>query len=60
MQLLISMADCFCPVCSSLGATDGLFRGPGDPFVHSVGHFWGLWDTRDYMRARTTVIDYLR
>ncbi|KAJ5172604.1 hypothetical protein N7492_005197 [Penicillium capsulatum] len=23
-----------------------------DPFLHDVGHFWGIWDTHDYMRAR--------
>ena len=30
---------------------DGLFT-PANPFETSVGHFWGIMDTRDYMRAR--------
>ncbi|KAJ3161127.1 hypothetical protein HDU86_007749 [Geranomyces michiganensis] len=28
---------------------------PGNPFANRVGHFWGLWETRDYMRARYEV-----
>ena len=24
---------------------------PADPFNTSIGHFWGILDTRDYMRA---------
>ncbi|KAL9602872.1 MAG: hypothetical protein Q9219_001567 [cf. Caloplaca sp. 3 TL-2023] len=30
---------------------DGLFT-PANPFETSVGHFWGILSTRDYMRAR--------
>lgn len=30
---------------------DGLFT-PANPFETSVGHFWGIMDTRTYMRAR--------
>lgn len=30
----------------------GNFLVPVDPFTNSVGHFWGLGETRDYMRAR--------
>ncbi|KAE8351304.1 hypothetical protein BDV28DRAFT_137353 [Aspergillus coremiiformis] len=29
----------------------------GDAFVNCVGHFWGLLDTRDYMRARFGVVE---
>lgn len=32
----------------------------GNPFEHHVGHFWGLPDMRDYMRARTRLIEHLR
>ncbi len=31
----------------------------GDPFETGVGHFWGLIETRDYMRARCAVIKAL-
>ncbi len=31
----------------------------GDPFVNSVGHFWGIHETRDYMRARFAVAQVL-
>ncbi|CAG8386228.1 unnamed protein product [Penicillium salamii] len=27
-----------------------------DPFTNSVGHFWGVLETRDYMRARLTLV----
>ncbi|KAJ3499803.1 hypothetical protein NMY22_g19476 [Coprinellus aureogranulatus] len=30
---------------------DGFFT-PANPFENSVGHFWGILSTRDYMRAR--------
>ena len=32
---------------------------PANPFETSVGHFWGIHGTRDYMRARYGVIDAL-
>jgi hypothetical protein len=38
---------------------------PGDviteeyPFINSVGHFWGIHETRDYMRARFGVVEAL-
>ena len=38
---------------------------PGDwmtlanPFASSVGHFWGIPDTRDYMRARYALVEAL-
>lgn len=38
---------------------------PGDfmfkekPFENSVGHFWGIMDTRDYMRARYAHVEAL-
>lgn len=28
------------------------FATPANAFETSVGHFWGIWSTRDYMRAR--------
>lgn len=28
------------------------FDMPAYPFQNEVGHFWGIWGTRDYMRAR--------
>jgi hypothetical protein len=31
----------------------------GDPFVACAGHFWGLLETRDYMRARARLIEAL-
>jgi hypothetical protein len=31
----------------------------GDPFEDSVGHFWGLHETRPYMRARYGVVQVL-
>ncbi len=33
--------------------------GEGDPFEFGVGHFWGIIQTRDYMRARSNVIRIL-
>ncbi|KAH7020754.1 uncharacterized protein B0I36DRAFT_25331 [Microdochium trichocladiopsis] len=32
---------------------------PADVFTSSVGHFWGILDTRDYMRARHAALDAL-
>lgn len=32
----------------------------GDPFESSMGIFWSIPETRDYMRARTALIDALR
>jgi hypothetical protein len=34
------------------------FMAP-DPFTSSVGHFWGIHETRDYMRARFGLIEAL-
>jgi uncharacterized protein YoxC len=34
----------------------GDFMMPADPFTNSVGHFWGILDTRDYMRARFALV----
>ncbi|CAG8947970.1 unnamed protein product [Penicillium salamii] len=28
-----------------------------DPFTNSVGHFWGVMETRDYMRARLALVE---
>jgi hypothetical protein len=33
---------------------------PADLFVTSVGHFWGILETRDYMRSRFALIEALR
>lgn len=30
---------------------------PRDPFTNAVGRFWGLYPTRDYMRARFAVVE---
>lgn len=35
------------------------FQMPPRPFETSVGHFWGILGTRDYMRARFAVVDEL-
>ena len=35
---------------------DGLFS-PANPFETSIGHFWGILSTRDYMRARYALIE---
>lgn len=35
------------------------FCMPANPFETSVGHFWGIWGTRNYMRARFALIDAL-
>ncbi|KAI4126533.1 MAG: hypothetical protein LQ338_003689 [Usnochroma carphineum] len=35
---------------------DGLFT-PAHPFETSVGHFWGIHSTRDYMRARYALVE---
>lgn len=32
---------------------------PANVFENSVGHFWGIWPTRDYMRARYALIEAL-
>ncbi|KAI8809962.1 hypothetical protein BJ742DRAFT_803081 [Cladochytrium replicatum] len=32
---------------------------PADVFTNSVGHFWGLTETRDYMTARSALIQKL-
>ena len=37
---------------------DDIFMS-GDPFVNHVGHFWGIHETRPYMRARCGVIKAL-
>ncbi|KAK4861310.1 hypothetical protein LT330_004226 [Penicillium expansum] len=29
----------------------------GDAFIHHVGNFWGLTETRKYMRARLALVD---
>src|SRR5215471_18139118 len=33
---------------------------PADVFTTSVGHFWGILDTRDYMRARFALVEALQ
>lgn len=33
------------------------FMHNGNPFITGVGHFWGLFHTRDYMRARYRLIE---
>lgn len=35
------------------------FMMPAKPLETSVGHFWGILGTRDYMRARFAVVDEL-
>ena len=35
----------------------GDFMMPEDPFTNGVGHFWGLFETRDYMRARFALVE---
>ncbi|KAL1968778.1 hypothetical protein VTN77DRAFT_1139 [Rasamsonia byssochlamydoides] len=37
----------------------GDFLTPADVFNTSVGHFWGIWETRDYMRARYALVEAL-
>ncbi|KAH0563525.1 hypothetical protein GP486_001905 [Trichoglossum hirsutum] len=32
---------------------------PADVFTNSVGHFWGILETRDYMRARFALVEAL-
>lgn len=32
---------------------------PANPFENSVGHFWGILETRDYMRARFAHVEAL-
>ena len=34
----------------------GDFMMPPDPFTNSVGMFWGVFPTRDYMRARFALV----
>ncbi|KAK0653686.1 hypothetical protein QBC41DRAFT_377736 [Cercophora samala] len=44
---------------ASLRASPGDMFTPADVFNTSVGHFWGILDTRDYMRARYAAADAL-
>ena len=44
---------------ATLGAHPGDFMTPADVFNTSVGHFWGISSTRDYMRARFAAADAL-
>ena len=37
----------------------GDFMMPANPFENAVGHFWGMLDTRDYMRARYGLVEAL-
>ncbi len=37
----------------------GDFMTPGNLFEEQVGHFWGILETRDYMRARYGVLEAL-
>ncbi|KAK1215710.1 hypothetical protein PQX77_021672 [Marasmius sp. AFHP31] len=37
----------------------GDFMTPANPFETSVGHFWGILNTRDYMRARSALLHEL-
>ncbi|OCL01601.1 hypothetical protein AOQ84DRAFT_230767 [Glonium stellatum] len=37
---------------------DGAF--PANLFTTSIGHFWGIFDTRDYMRARFALVETLQ
>ena len=37
----------------------GTFLMPANPFETAVGRFWGLLDTRDYMRARYGLVEAL-
>lgn len=32
---------------------------PANPFEDSVGHFWGIWETRPYMRLRYSLVEVL-
>ena len=40
------------------GPPDAFFQ-PQNPFETHVGHFWGLPDNRDYMRARFSIVEAL-
>ncbi|KAM7193946.1 hypothetical protein V8F20_008216 [Naviculisporaceae sp. PSN 640] len=44
---------------ASLRAKPGDFTLPDDVFTNGVGRFWGILDTRDYMRARFQAADAL-
>ncbi|CAG8910082.1 unnamed protein product [Penicillium egyptiacum] len=33
---------------------------PADVFTHGVGNFWGIFDTRPYMRSRSALYDAMR
>ncbi|KKA18019.1 hypothetical protein T310_8033 [Rasamsonia emersonii CBS 393.64] len=33
---------------------------PDNFFKNDVGHFWGIWETRDYMSARFALVEALR
>ncbi|KAI0199096.1 hypothetical protein F4808DRAFT_433337 [Astrocystis sublimbata] len=44
---------------AALRARPGDFFTPGNVFENGVGRFWGLIDTRDYMRARFAAADAL-
>ncbi|KAL8666238.1 MAG: hypothetical protein Q9168_007522 [Polycauliona sp. 1 TL-2023] len=35
----------------------GSWPNPPNPFETSVGHFWGIMSTRDYMRARYALLE---
>ncbi|KAG6039701.1 hypothetical protein E4U41_002195 [Claviceps citrina] len=42
-----------------LRESPGTFFSPGNVFQDHVGHFWGIIETRDYMRARYHLVDTL-
>lgn len=41
-------------------AVEAARRAIGDQFDSTIGHFWGVTDTRPYMRARCTLAMFLR
>jgi hypothetical protein len=41
----------------ALSAHPGDFMMQADPFTNSVGHFWGILETRKYMRARYALVE---
>ncbi|KAH9218743.1 hypothetical protein DL95DRAFT_293090 [Leptodontidium sp. 2 PMI_412] len=44
---------------TKLRNTPGDWTFQANPFENSVGHFWGILETRDYMRARYGVVESL-
>ena len=45
---------------STLNNHPGDFMLPADPFRTAVGHFWGMFNTRPYMRARFALVSEMQ